>query len=92
MKRYLLHLAVAFDQLLNALLRGDPDETLSSRAHRLRLKGHKYWGWTAGAIDRLFFWQPGHCEASYHAEIDRLQSQGIQRLIDAGAPAPERTT
>lgn len=70
MKEYLLNLALAFDQLLNAVLRGDPDESLSSRAHRMRTKGQRYWGWTANAIDLLFFWQrnPGHCERAYHNE------------------------
>lgn len=44
-----------------------PDESLSSRAHRMRTKGQRYWGWTANAIDLLFFWQrnPGHCERAY---------------------------
>lgn len=67
MKEYLLNLALAFDQLLNAFLRGDPDESLSSRAHRMRTKNQRYWGWTANAIDLIFFWQrnPGHCERAY---------------------------
>lgn len=67
MKEYLLNLALAFDQLLNAVLRGDPDESLSSRAHRMRTKGQRYWGWTANAIDLIFFLQrnPGHCERAY---------------------------
>ncbi len=84
MNAYLLNFGIAFDQLVNVLLAGDPDETLSSRAHRMRLKGHKYWGWTAGAIDHIFFWQRAHCEASYQSEVGRLQSRGVQRLIDAG--------
>lgn len=72
---YLLGLLVAFDQFLNAVLRGAPDETLSSRAHRMRAKGQPYWGWTADAIDVLFFWQrnPGHCERAYLAERYRKQ-------------------
>ena len=71
---WLLNLAIAVDQLVNVLLAGAPDETLSSRAHRMRAKGHRYWGWTAGAIDRLFFWQAGHCEAAFLAEQQRLQT------------------
>lgn len=31
---YLLNIAIAFDQWLNAILAGAPDETLSSRAYR----------------------------------------------------------
>lgn len=73
MKTWALNLAIAVDQLANVLVAGAPDETLSSRAHRMRVKGHRYWGWTAGAIDRIFFWQRGHCEAAYKAELQRLQ-------------------
>lgn len=86
MKRYLLAHAIALDQWANVWLRGEPDETLSSRVHRMRLKGHRWWGWTAGAIDRLFFWQDGHCEAAYVSEVERRQAQAVRRLIiDAGA-------
>ena len=52
-----MQVLIAVDQLLNAALGGHADETLSARAHRMREKKHRYWGWTAGAIDRLFFWQ-----------------------------------
>lgn len=62
MKHYALNIFIALDQLANVLLAGAPDETLSSRAHRMRAKGQPVWGWTANAIDRLFFWQDGHCE------------------------------
>lgn len=63
---------IAIDQLANALLGGDADETLSARAHRQRVKGHRYWGWTAGAIDKLFFWQgPGHRKNAYIKEFAR---------------------
>lgn len=56
---------VLFDCVINALLGGAIDETLSSRAHRMRGKGQKYWGWAADAIDLLFFWQDGHCRRSW---------------------------
>ena len=69
-----LQVFIAFDQLVNALIPGGwADETLSSRAHRMRAKGHRYWGWTANAIDWLFFWQESHCEAAYLEEHDRVQ-------------------
>lgn len=69
----LLQIAIALDQLINALLGGGADETLSARAHRMRTKGHKYWGWTAGAINLLFFWQTDHCLSAYRAEVLRRQ-------------------
>lgn len=79
---YLQNLAIAFDQLLNALRGGSADETLSSAAHRQRVKGHRIWGWTANAIDWLFFWQSGHCEQSWRAEVERSQLHPSFRLPD----------
>lgn len=73
MKAWLLNLAIAVDQLANVLLAGAPDETLSSRAHRMRVKGHRWWGWTAAAIDALFFFDPNHCARAHEAEQRRLQ-------------------
>lgn len=76
---YLLNLAIALDQLANVLLAGAPDETLSSRAHRMRAKGQPVWGWTARAIDLLFFWQDDHCEGAFMREWDRRQLPGVFR-------------
>ena len=73
MKNFALQVLIAIDQLANALFGGYADETLSSRAHRMRQKGQTYWRWTAGFIDMLFFWQEGHCEAAWHSEMKRLQ-------------------
>ena len=70
---YLLQILVAIDQLLNTIVGGYADETLSARAHRMRIKGQPYWGWTANAIDELFFWQDGHCELAYLSEVKRRQ-------------------
>lgn len=71
---WLLQILIAFDQQLNTLIPGGwADETLSSRAHRMRLKGQPVWGWTANAIDWLFFWQRAHCAQAYADEADRLQ-------------------
>ena len=74
MREYLRQVVVALDQLANALVPGGyADETLSSRAHRMRTKGQRFWGWTANAIDLLFFWQTGHCEKSWLQEVNRRQ-------------------
>lgn len=43
MRRYIWNILIAIDQLGNALLAGDPDETISSRAAKNR---HK-WYWDA---------------------------------------------
>ena len=73
MKQYFRNIAIGIDQLANAALAGHPDETLSSRAYRMRLKGHRYWGWTATAINLLFFWEADHCRAAYESEQRRTQ-------------------
>lgn len=85
MKSWIIQVLIALDQLANALIPGGwADETLSSRAHRMRVKGQPVWGWTANAIDILFFWQIGHCEQSYMDELSRQQSPVEQR------PAPSK--
>lgn len=88
---------IAFDQLLNALIPpidgtvSYADETLSARAHRMRAKQHKYWGWTADAIDLLFFWQHQHCCRSYVAEMQRKQLPATYLAggMDAASHLPE---
>lgn len=56
------------DRVVNLLLGGSFNETLSSRAHRMDVKDHPYWGWTARAINALFFWEPDHCREQWKRE------------------------
>lgn len=65
-----LQILIALDQLINTLIGGYADETLSSRAHRRRLRGK---GGVAWVIDHIFFWQDEHCKASYESELERTQ-------------------
>jgi hypothetical protein len=74
MTSWLLQLLIALDQLVNVLLGGLADETLSARAHRMREKDQPVWGWTADAIDLLFFWQDGHCRMAHESELLRKHS------------------
>lgn len=62
---------VAIDQLFNTLFCGYADETISSRAYRLYLKGEKKWAYKV--INALFFWQDDHCKEAYESEVDRMQ-------------------
>lgn len=62
----LKQIAIAIDQLLNALLGGMADETLSARAHRTGSAWEPF-------IDALFFWQPDHCQDAYLSEKERKQ-------------------
>ena len=66
MKRYLINLLIAIDQLGNALFNGAPDETISSRCARGREKW--YWAWLARILDWL---DPGHCADALNSEENR---------------------
>lgn len=72
MKTYILNILIAFDQVLNAIIGGWPDETLSSYSHRMYVN-KKPWGWLRNVINALFWWQPDHCLQSYNAETLRRQ-------------------
>lgn len=62
---------IAADQLMNALLAGWPDETLSSRAWRWEQNGVR--SWPRRFIDRLFIWEQDHCYQSYISEREGRQ-------------------
>ncbi len=56
-----MHIAIGFDQLVNAATGGSEDETISSRAGRLRKQGR---GWACvlcWVLDKL---KKNHCENS----------------------------
>ena len=57
---YWKNLLIAVDQLVNALIGGWPDETLSSRAYRMAADGNP---WAMYAIDGLanLFGDENHC-------------------------------
>lgn len=60
--KWTMNILVGLDQLANAVLLGDPDETISSRAGKL--KRSKKWRAGANIINILFFWQKRHCKKS----------------------------
>ena len=73
MKHYIKNLLIGFDQFINTILNGEPDETLSSRSYRL---GQRYWYANAIRIfiDTLFFiFERDHCYKSYLSELERKQ-------------------
>ena len=65
-----MQIAIAADQLVNTLLAGMSDETLSARAWRNHLVSVK-WRFTMNVIDAVFFWQQDHCKQSYFDEFER---------------------
>lgn len=70
---YIKNNLIAFDQQLNTLLGGYPDETLSSRSYRLDKKGKILGKVFRPLIDMIFFWQEKHCFESYISELNRKQ-------------------
>lgn len=65
---------VAYDQLVNTFFRGWADETMSSRAFRKSMEQPcNNCKWIRQLIDKIFFFDPNHCEESYLSEKNRLQ-------------------
>lgn len=56
-KRYPINILIGIDQLVNALMLGDPYETMSSRAGRLFKNS-----WWMDLINTVMFWQKDHCQ------------------------------
>ena len=70
--KYITNVLIGFDQFINTIFLGFPDETLSSRAWRCK-DANSFWKFMRKLIDTLFFWQKDHCYYSYVAEIERHQ-------------------
>ena len=74
---YAGNLAIAIDQLVNALFGGSHEETISAAAWRLgEIRGWKRWHYFRIFIDLLFFWQKkvdnkAHCQQAFDSEIER---------------------
>ena len=71
LKQYIFNNLIAIDQLINALIKGHPDETMSSRCYR---NAQKYWyaRWGMKALDFVFRpWGPDHCKTAYESELTR---------------------
>ncbi len=67
LKDYFIDILIAFDQLINTLLGGYPDETISANCYR---KKDDFWGWWLAYrfVNLLFFWQEDHCKIAYESE------------------------
>lgn len=67
----LYQVLIAVDQFFNTLTGGWADETLSSRAYRLKHRmPFTFYRWL---IDVLFWFDKDHCKESYLSEIHRRQ-------------------
>lgn len=72
--RYILNVLIAVDQLVNALIGGAPDETLSASAWKGEQQGRLLPRVFRPLIDLLFYpVQRNHCRKAYEAELNREQ-------------------
>ncbi len=63
MRQYWLNFLTAFDQLINAIFGGYPDETISSRAYRNK--------WTVAVfLINCIFFNRNHCKHAFENEVD----------------------
>ena len=70
MSRRATQIPRALDQLVNTIVGGWADETISSVAWRKR-NDNSSWALLRKVIDAIFFWQTDHCESSYESEKER---------------------
>jgi hypothetical protein len=82
-------IAIALDQLLNALCGGWADETLSARVYRNR-NNSSWWRFWYRALNALFFWQPDHCLGAFFSETHRKQLPKIYRRTSNNGPQFDR--
>ena len=72
--KWLLNVLIAFDQLVNALIGGAPDETLSASAWKGEQEGRVLPRLFRPIIDAIFYpVQRDHCRKAYEAELRREQ-------------------
>ena len=85
MRAWMLQVLIAVDQLVNALLGGWADETLSSRAWRMDVKRRPWGRILRPLIDTLLWFDPQHCRASFEGERQQRQHPPEARA-HGGAP------
>lgn len=59
--KYFWNILISIDQLINTIFGGDPDETISSRAGKDKLKGYKWAICLCWFLNKL---DPKHCSKS----------------------------
>lgn len=80
---YVRNVAIGFDQLLNCIVFGWPDETLSARCGRLGYR-YPYKAWKI-LIDAIFYYPqgPNHCVNAHLKEQRRYQSPTYEAAPDS---------
>ena len=84
MKRRFINILIALDQFLYVLItlgNGAPDETMSAAAWRMERAGKWQGKLFRLLIDRLFWFDPDHCQKAFQAELFRLQQHESLRAL-----------
>lgn len=68
---YILEVLLSIDQVINAILLGEGDTTLSARAYIREQEGSKGWSLFRRFVDGLFFKQVHHCRGAFVFEKRR---------------------
>ena len=72
MKQYLKNILTAISQLLNSVLAGNPDQTISGRVgYKAYITRSWYWLFIEWGINTLFWFDPEHCFKSI--QWDRIK-------------------
>lgn len=79
--KFIYNLFVSLDQLLNTILLGHPDETLSSRLGRtIDKEKYIFVRVLRKLVDLLFFWEKDHCKNSI-MPTETIHFRGYDREI-----------
>ena len=76
MRDRILNLLISLDQFIFSIItlgKAMPDETMSAAAWRGEMLGHIIPSISRPIIDKIFWFDPNHCETSYLAELNRSQ-------------------
>lgn len=69
-KEYIVEVLYSQDQLVNTILCGTPDTTISGRVGYWSLQGDEVAGYMEKVINLLFFFQPNHCQLAIEDDED----------------------
>lgn len=83
----LSRLATIVSQGANVLLfDGNPDESISARAYRKGVvEGEAGWARARRWIDRLFWWEPDHCQRAHKHDLDAARRLIIGHAYSSGS-------
>jgi len=78
--KWILNVLIGFDQLLNAILAGDPDETISSRLGKIKIKHNGVIPWYR-PLSKVVDW--GLEKIDKNHSIDAIETdEGSDALVD----------